>query len=135
MVQSVRPAMRFSKNGVGTAAVGWAPSEVTRLSWVSAVGSSAMELCSRWRSMAKKANSLSFFNGPPTDPPNHWREYGGVVETKVLFAGSGSFWAALSACARKNPNTEPWEPFDPDLAITLLAAPSERRVTAHKRTV
>src|SRR6266852_2035516 len=78
IVQSMRPLMRFSKNGVGTVADGCAPSEVTSLSSVSAVGSSASAVCSRSRSMAKKANSFSFLIGPPIEPPNHWREYGGV---------------------------------------------------------
>src|SRR5580765_5467368 len=104
---------------------GCAPSAVTSWSWVRALGCSASDVCSRWRSMAKKTNSLSFFTGPPTDPPNHCREYGPFTETVELLAGSGNFWSALNCCSRKKPNPEPCQLFVPDFVITLMAAPAE----------
>src|SRR5215831_866235 len=50
MTQSKRPFRRFSKNGVGTVAAGFAPRLLTRDNSERARGDSAIDVCSRCRS-------------------------------------------------------------------------------------
>src|SRR5712691_443343 len=67
-------------------------------------------------SLATKKNSLSFWIGPPIDPPNWLRRRGDLVAPSKKLRAS-------STLLRKYSNRPPWKALPPDLVTMLIWPP------------